>query len=107
MDIGMLWFDDDTKRPLNDKVARAVEHYKTKYGATPTVCFVNPSMLGKDAPELAAGVQLRPARTVLVHHFWVGVGEATARPETRNGNGARKNGQGANGARTKKVKHAA
>lgn len=97
MDVGMLWFDDDAKRPLNDKVARAVEHYKTKYGATPTVCFVNPSMLSKDAPELAAGVQLRPARTVLFNHFWVGVGEASALPETRNSNGARKNGSSRKG----------
>ena len=110
MDIGMLWFDDDAKRPLNDKVARAVEHYKTKYGAAPTMCFVNPSMLPKDAPELAAGVQLRPARTVLVNHFWVGVGEgeAVALPDARNGDGARrKNGNGTHGARPQRVKRGA
>ena len=98
MDTGMLWFDDDVKRPLNDKVARAVEHYKAKYGATPTLCFVNPSVLGKDAPEVAGGVQLRPARSVLVNHFWVGVGE-TAQPEARNGKGggARRNGNSGKG----------
>lgn len=97
MDIGMLWFDDDAKRSLNDKVARAVEHYKTKYGATPTVCFVNPSMLTAErAPEVAGGVQLRPARMVLVNHFWIGVGEA-AQSETPHGNGARKNGNSGKG----------
>jgi hypothetical protein len=96
MDVGMLWFDDDAKRPLNDKVARAVEHYKTKYGATPTVCFVNPAML-KDAPEAAGGVQLRPARMVLVNHFWIGVGDAAAPAEGRNGNGARKGGNSRKG----------
>ena len=41
MDIGMLWYDDDHKRPIGEKVARAVEHYKTKYGVVPTVCFAN------------------------------------------------------------------
>ena len=97
MDIGMLWFDDDAKRSLNDKVARAVEHYKTKYGATPTVCFVKPSMLTAErAPEVAGGVQLRPARMVLVNHFWIGVGEA-AQSETHHGNGARKNGNSRKG----------
>ncbi len=51
-------------------MARAVEHYKTKYGATPTLCFVNPSMLTAErAPEVAGGVQLRPARMVLVTTF--------------------------------------
>ena len=84
MDIGMLWYDD-TKRDLDAKVARAVEHYKTKYGATPTVCFVNPSLLAaKDSPEMAAGLSLRPARTVLPHHFWIGVGEA-AQTNGKNG----------------------
>ncbi len=84
MDIGMLWYDD-TKRDLDAKVARAVEHYKTKYGATPTVCFVNPSLLAaKDTPETVAGLALRSARTVLPNHFWIGVGEAQV-----SGNGAK------------------
>jgi hypothetical protein len=89
MDIGMLWYDDDTKRPLGEKVARAVDYYKTKYGSVPTVCFVNPATL-KDAPDTAAGVQIRSARNVMVDHFWIGVGETNG-----NGNGhGRANGNG-------------
>src|SRR5258708_849497 len=79
MDIGMLWYDDDSKRPFGEKVARAVDYYKGKYGSVPTVCFVNPAAL-KDAPDTAAGVQIRSARNVMVDHFWLGVGET-------NGNG--------------------
>jgi hypothetical protein len=82
MDIGMLWYDDDNKRPLGEKVARAVEHYKTKYGAVPTVCYVNPVTLKDGSPEQSAGVQIRKARNVLADHFWIGVGEANG-----NGNG--------------------
>ena len=74
MDIGMLWYDDDSKRAFGDKVARAVDYYKAKYGSVPTVCFVNPAAL-KDAPDIAAGVQIRSARNVMVDHFWLGVGE--------------------------------
>jgi len=81
MDIGMLWYDDDTKRPLGEKVARAVDYYKTKYGSVPTVCFVNPAAL-QGAPDSAAGVQIRSARNVMVDHFWLGIGEASS-----NGNG--------------------
>ena len=76
----MLWYDD-TKKDLSEKVARAVEYYQTKYGAAPTLCFVNPLML-KQA-ELMNGVQVRPARTVLVNHFWVGVGETAAPVERK------------------------
>jgi hypothetical protein len=93
MDIGMLWYDDDNRRSLNEKVARAVDFYKTKYGSPPTICFINPATLkGKAGPaegapalaETAGGVQLRTARNVLVDHFWLGVGEANG---DGNGNG--------------------
>jgi hypothetical protein len=85
MNSGMLWFDD-TKRPLDARVAGAVEYYKSKYGASPTVCFVHPSMLaaGAEAPA-AAGVQLRAARTILVNHFWLGVDDNTTGPQTPRG----------------------
>ena len=78
MDIGMLWYDDDSKRPFGEKVARAVDYYKAKYGSVPTVCFVNPAAI-KDAPDTAAGVQIRSARNVMVDHFWLGVGETNGR----------------------------
>lgn len=94
MDIGMLWYDDDVRRPIGEKVTRAVEHYKSKYGAVPTVCFVNPATL-KDGPDSAGGVQLRSARNVLVNHFWIGVGEAGA---TGRGPGARAKANGAHPA---------
>jgi hypothetical protein len=75
MDIGLLWYDDDAQRPLAEKVARAVEHYRAQYGMAPTVCFVNPRMLpARKAPSLAAGVHLRPSPNVMVNHFWIGIG---------------------------------
>ncbi len=79
MDIGMLWFDDDSRRSLPEKVARAVDYYKEKYGTRPTVCFVNPVMLkDKGLTDKAGAVPLRPARNVLVDHFWLGVGDGEA-----------------------------
>ena len=85
MDIGMLWYDDDSKRPFSEKVARAVDYYKAKYGSVPTVCFVNPASL-KDAADSAAGVQIRSARNVMVDHFWLGVAD-TGGDKRSNGNG--------------------
>ena len=103
MEIGMLWYDGDAHRALGDKVGRAVEHYKTKYGAVPTVCYINPATF-KDGPEMAAGVQLRTARNVLVDHFWIGVGENQAGNGRDSGRGNGKNGNGhtnGNGRRKK------
>lgn len=75
MDIGMLWKDDDARRSLDEKVAQAAQYYEHKYGEAPTVCFVHPSMLPPGA-ERAAGLRLLAARTVQVHHFWLGVNAA-------------------------------
>ena len=101
MDTGMLWYDGDPKRTLDAKIASAVEYYKTKYGAAPTVCFVHPSMLAAEADAEAsprtdakAGVQLRPARVVMVNHFWLGVGDNTPGADLRRDSGPRsKKGQ--------------
>lgn len=75
MDIGMLWYDDDAKRKLEDKVSRAVAYYRTKYGTQPNVCFVNPAVLANGQATVTVGVHVRPARTILPHHFWLGVSE--------------------------------
>jgi len=94
MDIGMLWYDDDAKRPFGEKVARAVDYYKAKYGSVPTVCFVNPATLkqaGVAGHDSAAGVQIRSARNVMVDHFWLGVGESGGNGHApAKANGARK-----------------
>jgi hypothetical protein len=75
MDIGMLWYDDDSKRRLDEKVARAAEFYRAKYGVQPTECYVHPGMLAAGDPSMAAGVRVRGNRTVIKNHLWLGVGD--------------------------------
>lgn len=72
MNIGMLWFDNDTKTDLAGKIQRAVNYYQQKYGQTPNLCFVHPSMVPPSSP-VEAGVELRTTRSVLPNHFWLGV----------------------------------
>ncbi len=71
MTIGMLWFDNDPKASLNDKIARAVEHYQKKYGQRPNLCYVHPSML----PEESRGgpVEVKTNRFVQPNHLWIGI----------------------------------
>jgi len=99
MNVGMLWFDNDPKTALSAKVERAAAYYRNKYGNSPTICFVHPSMLavtstmatGQNPPPVqtaaisnnlpvgepsslkAAGVEIRSTRSVLPNHFWIGV----------------------------------
>ena len=103
MNIGMLWFDNDPKAGLDRKVQRAADYYRNKYGRTPTLCFVHPSMLPAPVPSpkngrstlnddsdtphvedrnyVTGGVEVRSHRSVLPNHFWIGVnGSSEARP---------------------------
>lgn len=93
MNVGMLWFDNDPKTQLDDKIQRAASYYTEKYGNPPTVCFVHPSMI--DTPEGLAemdqgsngsqsqasinlnGIELRSNHSVLPNHFWIGINGTT------------------------------
>jgi hypothetical protein len=83
MKTGLLWFDDDPRKELEEKVLRAAAHYERKYGQAPNLCFVHPSAFngngngkhGKSDVVKAGEVEIRPGRSVLQHHFWLGVAE--------------------------------
>jgi hypothetical protein len=82
MEIGLLWYDSDPKRALEDKIGPAVERYREKYGRWPNTCYVHPQVVGDEAgKESALACHLRKpeavirvvsAPNVLLHHFWLG-----------------------------------
>ena len=75
MNIGMLWFDNDPRTALVEKVERAADYYRRKYGRLPDLCVVHPSMLPsqKDARLDAAGrVHVQSNRAILPGHLWIG-----------------------------------
>jgi hypothetical protein len=99
MNIGMLWFDNDPKANLDTKIERAALYYAKKYGKSPTLCFVHPSMLVNPAPDSeragnegpngqnpaknlfsTCGVEVRSNRSVLPNHFWIGVNGVSDAP---------------------------
>ena len=73
MVIGMLYFDNDAKKTLVEKVAAAAKYYQDKYGKAPNRCYVHPSMKTDRAFESVDGVEIYTNRSVLPHHFWVGI----------------------------------
>jgi hypothetical protein len=74
MKIGMLWFDNDPKTALDDKVNRAAEYYQRKYGRKPQVCLVHPSMVTGPAPRVS-GIEIRSSVQVQRNHLWIGLTE--------------------------------
>ncbi|MBP6015481.1 MAG: hypothetical protein KA586_02085 [Candidatus Promineofilum sp.] len=75
MRTGMLWLDADARRTLDEKVQRAVDYYRQKYGAMPDLCLVNSAAFAEEEVNVGS-VKVQRARTVLPHHFWVGLSTA-------------------------------
>jgi hypothetical protein len=74
MNTGMLWFDNDPKTALDQKVEEAASYFRKKYGQSPDLCLVHPSMLA-EAQYQTGQVTVRPWRTVTPGHLWIGVDE--------------------------------
>ena len=87
MKTGLLWFDDDPRKQLEEKVQRAATHYERKYGHAPDLCYVHPNVLGDDGKVKKAGqVEIRTGRSVLPNHFWLGRSEKTRQKKSQEAN---------------------
>ena len=76
MHTGMLWFDN-SQTALNIKIQKAVDYYHKKYGRTPDLCLVHPSMLeAQEKNQRTVEVNkltVRSYRPVLPGHIWIGI----------------------------------
>lgn len=72
MDFGMLWFDDDPKRSLDEKIAKAAHYYFLKYKIIPTACMVHPKALPDGETQLSV-IKVTSGNFVLPNHLWIGV----------------------------------
>ncbi len=83
MNTGMLWFDNDPKVELKDKIERASIYYRQKYGQVPNLCYVHPSMVMDQSKRGGEAVEVRTNRMVSPHYLWIGLrmtGEVSAHP---------------------------
>lgn len=71
MNFGMLWYDNNPKRNLGEKIERAATYYEKKFGRAPNECVVNPAMLvnGKENPQ---ALKVTSSPTILPNHLWIG-----------------------------------
>jgi len=81
MKVGLLWYDADPKQPLEDKIGRAAQRYREKYGRWPNTCYVHPQTIaGRNGerplacrlPGSRQVIQIISATNILQHHLWLG-----------------------------------
>lgn len=73
MRTGMLWYDNNPKTTLIEKIELAAQAYQKKYGHPPDVCCVNPGMLSDEIPE--NGIKVQAYKYILPGHFWIGMNQ--------------------------------
>ncbi len=74
LQVGMLWFDDTPQRALDHKIELAIQYYQNKYGTSPNICYVHPSVLANGG-SAGSRLQIVAAEFILPYHFWIGVAE--------------------------------
>ena len=81
MDIGLLWYDGDPKRTLEEKVETAARRYHEKFGRWPNRCHVHPQVLDDGHTDLSLlirvgeshlDIRVLSAPNILLHHYWIG-----------------------------------
>ena len=79
---GLLWYDDDTHRPLAEKIGEAAQRYRERVGYEPTTCQLHPSHIPSAAANkskrgkttmLPLPLRLQPNEHLRPNYFYVGV----------------------------------
>lgn len=73
MQVGLLWFDPDKRRALQDKLDQAAARYNERFGQAATCCHVHPTELFTHPT-----IRVVPHPAVLRGHLWVGRDEPAA-----------------------------
>ena len=79
MMIGMMWFEDDKRKPLEERIFQAAEYYQKKYGVVANFCLVSmkefgvePKVAAERLPVWCQGMLVTSAVDVLPFHLIIG-----------------------------------
>lgn len=71
MRTGLLWFENNAKKALDQRVQEAIDRYREKFGRLPNTCYIHPSDLNGHGLSLE-GMRVVAASNILRSHLWVG-----------------------------------
>jgi len=74
MQTGLLWYDDDPRKPLERKIEQAAARYREKFGQSPNTCYVNAATNGIDGKKI--GVRVICLRSLRPNYLWIGIDKA-------------------------------
>lgn len=69
----LMWYDDDKRKSVSQKIAEALDAYERRFNAHANVVLVHTAEIG-EAPQ---PVRVRPQPFIRPSTFYVGIEEAT------------------------------
>jgi hypothetical protein len=79
MTKAMLWWCE--REQLKDNIQAAADYHEKKYGRRPDLCLVHPEALKGVKLEEIQDITVRPWRSVLPGHLWIGIEEKPTEPK--------------------------
>lgn len=70
----LIWYDNDRKRKLAEKVAQAAERYIERFGAAPEIVLLNPTQAGEITEVV--GIPVRATPLVAPNSLYIGTEDA-------------------------------
>lgn len=68
IDLGWLWFDNDPKTNLEEKITQAAGRFQQKFGQPPRLCYVNERALAEQQTTCGR-TRVLSAKNVLPGHI--------------------------------------
>jgi hypothetical protein len=72
MTTGMIWFDNDPQKNINEKIRNAIKYYQNKFGSQPTICYINPKLQEKFL-ESEQEIEISFNNNLSPDYIWVGL----------------------------------
>lgn len=67
---GNWWFDSSVQRTLIEKLLRAIDYYRGRWGIAPAVIILPPMPL--DELPIIPGIDISTHDGIKAHYFWIG-----------------------------------
>ncbi len=79
MTTGMLWYDHESSKSINEKIDIAANYFQEKFGIFPTLCYLNPSLNNENLKSTKI-IEIKFERGINPNQIWLGLKEELLQP---------------------------
>ena len=85
---GIFWIDESSGSGMETVVSRAAASYRRRFHREPTLCLVPPGAMHGETSNLGP-LSVRVHASLPPHYLWIGIDDASPRPQSHAGGSRR------------------